>query len=168
MKICSICRIEKDLNCFSKRSGRKSGVQSRCKDCYKIYRKEHIIQERETKRLYRIKKGDEINKYHIIYNSTRDNGLYSKWIGILKRLNSKTDAYSYKDRGIKCLWKNYKEFKEDMYDSFLVHLNKNGRRQTSLDRIDNNGNYCKENCRWADWTTQNNNKRPYRKYKDIL
>lgn len=46
-------------------------------------------------------------------------------------------------------WEDFTEFYKDM-----------GERPegTSLDRIDVRGNYCKQNCRWADTITQSNNR----------
>lgn len=41
MKTCSRCGETKELSCFSKRSNRPSGIQSKCKDC-----------EREVRRKY--------------------------------------------------------------------------------------------------------------------
>ena len=35
---------------------------------------------------------------------------------------------------------------------------------TSLDRIDPECDYCKENCRWADWETQENNRTNNRRF----
>jgi len=42
-----------------------------------------------------------------------------------------------------------------MKDSFRPYL--------SIDRIDVNGNYCPENCRWTDWKTQHRNRTNNRK-----
>lgn len=77
------------------------------------------------------------------------------WRGMLKRCNNKKDrSYSrYGGRGIRVCerWHDFFKFIEDM-----------GRRPSqdlSLDRIDNNGNYEPNNCRWATATQQSQNRR---------
>lgn len=166
MKICSICKKEKKLEEFSRRKDRANGLarQSRCKACFKEYNALHTDRIKKYAQVYREKNASEINNYHSKYNSTRDSGLYMKWTGLIKRCDNESEnyKYSYLDRGIRNEWKTYADFKKDMYESFLEHLEKFGKLQTSLDRINNDGNYNKENCRWADWKMQNNNKRKYR------
>ena len=41
MKTCSRCRETKELDSFSKRSGRPSGVHSKCKDCEREVRRQY-------------------------------------------------------------------------------------------------------------------------------
>lgn len=48
-------------------------------------------------------------------------------------------------------WKSFVGFIEDMYDSYSDKL--------TIDRIDVNGNYEKENCRWTNNSVQGHNKR---------
>lgn len=79
---------------------------------------------------------------------------YSIWSRMLHRCYS--PAYHgyryYGGRGISVC----KEWRE----SFLRFYHDMGKRPegTTLDRVDGNGGYSPENCRWTDWFTQNRNK----------
>src|ERR1035437_3947791 len=63
----------------------------------------------------------------------------------------------YGGRGIKCLWNNFEEFRDDMYESYQLHIKEFGEKNTSIDRIDVNGHYEKSNCRWATSKEQSRN-----------
>ncbi len=46
-----------------------------------------------------------------------------------------------------------------MYLSYKRHVKKYGEKDTTIDRKDSNGNYCKKNCRWTTLHKQSLNKR---------
>ena len=98
--------------------------------------------------------GESKTRFYRIYNNLR------------RRCNNHNSPYFsvYGWKWIKNERKTYKQFKEDMYESYIDHVNKYWELQTSIDRIDNNWNYCKENCRWATWREQNCNKSKSKKY----
>jgi len=100
-------------------------------------------------------------KKKYLKHGLRKSPFYNIWYLIHARCNNvKNHKYpNYGGRGIKCLWRNFMEFRDDMYESYTEHVEKFGEKQTSIDRVDNDSHYCKENCRWATVLEQGRNKR---------
>lgn len=88
---------------------------------------------------------------------------YTSWESMKQRCNNPNNKHykNYGGRGIKVCeeW--------NIFDKFLLDMGPRPEKGYSLDRIDVNGDYNKENCKWSSRHTQDRNRRNsvYLKYK---
>ena len=86
---------------------------------------------------------------------------YSVWSSMKQRCsNEACDGYSsYGGRGITVCWRWF-----DSFENFIEDMGPRPSASHSIDRVDNNAGYSKENCRWASRSEQGCNTRSNRKF----
>lgn len=130
---------------FVRASNLKKGVTTSC-GCYRT----EVIRRSRA------------HKYSGEYTSKHTPVLYSMWISMRRRCNcpSEPSYKNYGGRGISICdeWYDFETFQTWAYS----HGYEKG---LTIDRIDVDGDYCPENCRWADWYVQGNNRRNNVKYE---
>lgn len=100
---------------------------------------------------------NEKQKINNLTHGLSKNRIYKIWVGMKQRCTNVnyTGYNDYGGRGINICddWLN------SFYNFYCWAINNGYNNKLTLDRIDVNGNYCPENCRWTTNIQQQNNKR---------
>lgn len=137
MEVCEICGVEFDK---SKRARQNK----------------HNICSKECKNILL----GNINRKHNLAHKTN---LYGIWKALRQRCTNPQDK-SYKNYGARGIqfcneWNDFEKFfKWSIESGYKYEPQESGRNKWSIDRIDNNGDYCPENCRWTTDIIQSANK----------
>jgi predicted nucleic acid-binding Zn ribbon protein len=90
--------------------------------------------------------------------------IYHKWSAMISRCRNEKDPNyrNYGARGISVCekWKDFMSFYKDMGDVPFENA--------QLDRIDNDGNYCPENCQWILPKENSRNRRTTKRHKTSI
>ncbi len=94
------------------------------------------------------------NTKHGHGKKNQESKTYISWHQMIQRCtnanNPRYEDYGGRDIKVCQRWFTFANFLEDMGEQPLKH---------QIDRIDNDGNYCKENCRWTTPKINSRNKR---------
>lgn len=152
MKICIICKEHKQLSEYYKHPDTTDWYLTKCKECQKRNSRETRSKEKDKARYKRNPK----KRLQVIF----------LWM-MNRCYNKKNNHYKwYWLKWVEVEWQSFKEFYNDMFESYILHYNQNHilNRNTQIDRIDNEWNYNKSNCKWV--TAKENNQ--YNKRKSLL
>lgn len=119
-------------------------------------------------------KGRKVSASNLKSGHTRSCGCYAKEVITKHAMHNTPTYHSWRSMIQRCTNPNSKDYLNyggrgitvcpewlGSFERFLADMGKRPNKRKTLDRIDVNKGYCKDNCRWATAKTQAQNKRMF-------